>query len=132
MMERLKDVFVVDDDKIYHFILKNLLNRNDSRIKPSFFENGQDALEILKEKIVTNNYPDLILLDINMPIMDGWQFLEEYRKLKRDFDIPTKVYMITSSVDVVDQTRARHFENEISKYYVKPINEHDLSKIFAN
>lgn len=131
-MNRYKDIFVVDDDKIYHFILKNLLRRNDISGTTSFYENGLDALEGLKTKIVTNDYPDLILLDINMPIMDGWQFLEEYRKLRETHDIPTKVYMVTSSVDVVDQDRARAFEAEIAKYYVKPINEQDLSRIFAN
>lgn len=131
-MRKFKDIFVVDDDKIYHFILRNLLQKNAICTEPSFFENGQDALDILKQKIVTNNFPDLILLDINMPIMDGWQFLEEYRKLKENHNIPTKVYMVTSSVDIVDQARALQFRKEIAKYYVKPINEHDLSKIFAN
>jgi len=131
-MRKFKDIYVVDDDKIYHFILRNLLSKNDICTETSFFENGQDALQILKEKTVTNDYPDLILLDINMPIMDGWQFLEEYRKLKEDHDIPTKVYMVTSSVDTVDKARAQMFEKEIAKYYVKPINEHDLSRIFAN
>ncbi len=131
-MNKVKNVFVVDDDKIYHFILKNLLDKNAISIEPSFFENGLDALENLKQNIVDNEFPDLILLDINMPIMDGWQFLEEYRKLKEDFDIPTKIYMITSSNDILDMTRAKRYENEIAKYYVKPINELDVCKIFVN
>lgn len=131
-MNKFKDVFVVDDDKIYHFILKNLLNKSDIGIRPSFFENGQDALDILKEKVNSNNMPDLILLDINMPVMDGWQFLEEFRKLKSDFNFSTALYLISSSNDILDINRAKDFESEISQYLLKPIDAEDLCKIFLN
>ncbi len=131
-MIKYKKVFVVDDDRIYHFILKNLLSKNEIDINPCFFENGFDALEILKERIVNNNLPDLILLDINMPIMDGWQFLEEFRKLKSDFELPTPVYLVTSSNDILDLQRAKVYENEISNYLLKPINELDVCNIFLN
>lgn len=127
-----KEVFVVDDDKIYHFILKNLLSRNKIAINPSFCENGYDALEILKEKIKTNNIPDVIMLDINMPVMDGWQFLEEYKKLKADFNLQTPIYLITSSNDIMDINRAKGYQNEISDYFLKPIDEADICKIFLN
>lgn len=130
-MIKYRKVFVVDDDKIYHFILKNILNKNDIAIDPSFFENGQDALEILKEEISSNNFPDMILLDINMPIMDGWQFLEEFRKLKSDHNLTIQVYLVTSSNDILDLKRASTFENEISDYFLKPINEADICKLFA-
>ncbi|MDR6967941.1 CheY-like chemotaxis protein [Flavobacterium arsenatis] len=131
-MKNYKKVFVVDDDKIYHFILKNLLSKNEISICPCFCENGLDALEILKEKISTNNIPDVIMLDINMPIMDGWQFLEEYKKLKADFNLQMPIYLITSSNDVLDVNRAKVYENEISDYFLKPINEADICKIFLN
>jgi len=130
-MIKYRKVFVVDDDKIYHFILKNILNKNDIAIDSSFFENGQDALEILKEEISSNNFPDMILLDINMPIMDGWQFLEEFRKLKSDHNLTIQVYLVTSSNDILDLQRADSFQNEISDYFLKPINEADICKLFA-
>jgi len=131
-MIKYKKVFVVDDDRIYHFILKNLLSKNDIAVNPSFFENGFDALEILKERIAGNDLPDLILLDINMPIMDGWQFLEEFRKLKTDHKLLTPVYVVTSSNDAIDLQRAKSYENEISNYFIKPIDEIDICKIFLN
>jgi two-component system chemotaxis response regulator CheY len=125
-------VFVVDDDKIYHFILKNLLSKNAIAISPCFCENGFDALEKLKEKITTNNLPDVIMLDINMPVMDGWQFLEEFKKLKADFNLQTPIYLVTSSNDALDINRAKAYENEIVDYFIKPINEEDICKIFLN
>lgn len=132
-MTKYKKVFVVDDDRIYHFILKNLLNKNEIEVNPSFFENGFDALEILKQKITNNDLPDLILLDINMPIMDGWQFLEEFKKLKINHDfLQTPIYVVTSSNDSIDLQMAKSYENEISNYFVKPINELDICNIFLN
>lgn len=131
-MTKYKKVFVVDDDRIYHFILKNLLNKNEIEVNPSFFENGFDALEILKQNIRANDLPDLILLDINMPIMDGWQFLEEFRKLKVSHQLQTPIYVVTSSNDAIDLQMAKSYENEISNYYIKPINELDICNIFLN
>lgn len=131
-MKNYKKVFVVDDDKIYHFILKNLLNKNGICVTPCFSENGLDALETLKQKISTNTLPDVIMLDINMPVMDGWQFLEEFKKLKADYNLQTPIYLITSSNDNVDIDKAKVYENEISDYFLKPINEADICKIFLN
>lgn len=131
-MTKYKKVFVVDDDRIYHFILKNLLSKNEIEVKPSFFENGFDALEILKQNISANDLPDLILLDINMPIMDGWQFLEEFKKLKVNHQLQTPIYVVTSSNDAIDLQMAKSFENEISNYYIKPIDELDICNIFLN
>lgn len=131
-MEKFKKVFVVDDDKIYHFILKNLLSKNGVSIKPCFCENGLDALAALKDKINSNNLPDVIMLDINMPVMDGWQFLEEFKKLKVTFNLQTPIYLVTSSNDILDINRAKLYKNEISDYFLKPINETDICKIFLN
>ena len=62
---KFNNVFVVDDDKIHHFIIKKLLENNDIAIEPVFFENGLDAINDLKEKINNGGMlPDLILLDI--------------------------------------------------------------------
>ena len=83
-MSKFKDVFVIDDDKVFHFIIKKLFSKNNIDINPSFYMNGLEAIEEIKEKISNGvTMPDLILLDINMPIMDGWQFLDEFRKTKK-------------------------------------------------
>ena len=131
-MEKFKKVFVIDDDKIYHFILKNLLAKKGIGITPHFYENGLEALEVLKDSIEKNAMPDMILLDINMPVMDGWQFLEEYRKLKASYNLQTPIYMITSSNDQTDLDRAKDYQTEIAEYVLKPLNEVDLCRLFLN
>ena len=130
-MNKYKNIFIVDDDKTYQFILKNLLKKTEFDIQPLFFENGQDALKILIEKIENNACPDLILLDINMPVMNGWQFLEEVRLLKFKFIFNTNINLITSSNDIMDLRRAKSFENEISNYYLKPITLDDILNMFV-
>jgi CheY-like chemotaxis protein len=125
------DVFVVDDDKIFHFIIKKLLISNNINVEPRFFENGLQAIEGIKSKLDNEEAaPDLILLDINMPILDGWQFLEEFKKLKKRIQKEISIYIISSSDNTVDRNKAKDFKDEIKDYYLKPITIEGLRSIF--
>ena len=128
---KFNNVFVVDDDKIFHFIIKKLLANNNIDVTPSFFENGFDAIEKLKSKLNDGeNPPDLILLDINMPILDGWQFLEEFKLLKKKLNKEIIIYIISSSDNHVDVSKAKDFKDEVKNYYLKPMTIDDIKIIF--
>lgn len=128
---KFKNVFVVDDDKIVHFIIKKLLSANNIDVNSSFFENGYEALKDLKNKLDTiEHLPDLILLDINMPIVDGWQFLEEFKLLKNSIAKKITIYIISSSDNAVDRIRAEEFNDEISDYFLKPVTVESIKSIF--
>lgn len=128
---KFNNVFVVDDDKIFHFIIKKLLANNNIDVTPSFFENGFDAIEKLKSKLNDGeNPPDLILLDINMPILDGWQFLEEFKLLKKKLNKEIIIYIISSSDNHVDVSKAKDFKDEVKNYYLKPMTLDDIKIIF--
>ena len=130
---KFNDVFIVDDDKIFHFIIKKLLANNNIDVTPSFFENGFDAIEKLKSKLHNGeNPPDLILLDINMPILDGWQFLEEFKLIKKQLDKEIVIYIISSSDNHVDVNKAKDFKDEVKNYYLKPMTLDDIKTIFNN
>lgn len=130
-MNKFNEVFVVDDDKVYHYILKKLLKKNNVNITSHFFENGHDAMEVLKSNSEKGGaMPDLILLDINMPIMDGWQFLEEFQKIKDTLLKDTTIYMISSSNSYVDLEKVKEFPEDVMDYFMKPVSYEDICKIF--
>jgi CheY-like chemotaxis protein len=131
-MSKFKEVFVVDDDKVFHFIIKKLFTKNNIEINPSFYLNGLEAIENIKEKISQGiRLPDLILLDINMPIMDGWQFLDEFRHTRKSKpDEKTVIYLVSSSDSQSDINKAKEYQDQIKDYFFKPMTLEDLQKIF--
>jgi CheY-like chemotaxis protein len=122
----------IDDDEVYQYTITRSVNANQLAKKILIFSDGEQAMWFLIDNIANNeNLPDIIFLDINMPIMDGWQFLTEYIKLKPRLGKTITIYLITSSVDPADYEQAKKI-SEISDYIVKPIHPQMLKEIIEN
>lgn len=130
-MKKINNLFIIDDDKIYHFLFKNLLKQNGIDVNTTFFTNGHEAIEYIRKCEDASILPDLILLDVNMPIMNGWQFLEEYRKMFTTLPKQSVIYMISSSNDEVDIKRAKDYGEVVKDYFLKPICKEDIDRIFV-
>jgi len=122
-------VCIIDDDEIYQFVATRTIEVLKLAEKILVFSDGEQAIKFLIDNIANNeNIPDVIFLDINMSIMDGWQFLEEYVNLKPRIEKKIPIYMVSSSVDPVDLERAKKI-SEISDYIIKPLTPEYLKAI---
>ncbi|WBU89341.1 response regulator [Cellulophaga omnivescoria] len=126
------NVCIIDDDDIYQFTIVKTIKALGLAKKIMVFSDGEEAKDFMLDNI-KNNYelPDVIFLDNNMPIMDGFQFMEEYTKFKPQLDKKITVYMVSSSVDPVDIERANNV-SEINGYIIKPIKPGQLKSIIEN
>jgi CheY-like chemotaxis protein len=128
-MKKLLKTSIVDDDRIYIFGLSKLIEMNDFCQELQVFNNGKEALDnFLQDIEAGNELPEVILLDINMPVMDGWEFLDEYVKVKHKIKNKVKIYMVSSSVNLSDIDKAKTYD-DIVDYVIKPIKSSDLQKI---
>ncbi|MEQ9306119.1 MAG: response regulator [Marinoscillum sp.] len=124
-MKKLDCILLVDDDEDCNFFHSRLIKKMDcaSRIEVKY--DGQAALKFLKSN--KDFAVDLILLDINMPVMDGWNFLEEYDLLE-DQKKSNAVIMVSSSLNPDDRKRASS-KGVVSDFATKYLNEQSMLKI---
>ena len=123
-MKKINTVCIIDDDPIFRFGTKKLMETIDVQLDFLVYKNGKEALDGLSSKVKLNaNLPDVILLDLNMPIMDGWQFLDQLFTIPDAVGIP--IYIVSSSVDSRDIDKAKTY-NMVSNYILKPFS---LSKV---
>lgn len=128
----MKFICLVDDDKIYQTIVLKQLAKIAEDCRIVALDDGEEAIGAIKKMILDKaDLPDLILLDLNMPFMDGWDFLNEFKMLKGYTSKKINIVIVTSSVDERDLSRAREYE-EVSGYMVKPVIMTDLKKVVAS
>lgn len=128
----LKTIWVIDDDPIYQIIVNKVIQKSGLFSSVSSFTNGKDAIDALKMTLENNEMPpNIILLDINMPIMDGWEFMEEMVLLKSKIKELIHIYIVSSSIAFEDKSKAKNY-SEIIAYLSKPVNSNDLILIAAN
>lgn len=128
-MGKIKHCCIIDDDPIFIYGTKRLMKETDFCDSITVFNNGEDALVGLKEiHQISNELPEVIFLDLNMPIMNGWEFLDEFVKLPNESLTTTVIYLISSSVDARDIDKVKEYEL-ISNYILKPITTQDFETV---
>jgi two-component system, chemotaxis family, chemotaxis protein CheY len=123
------NIFLVDDDHIYQFTAKKTLESMGLSQQVSIFPDGEKAIGFIKGHLSDpDTLPDIIFLDINMPIMDGWQFVSEFQQL--DFPKKIALYMVSSSVDDNDMRRSKEY-NVINDYIIKPVGRTRFEQLLS-
>jgi len=130
-MKKIKSICIIDDDPITVFGIKKMLNSFDLADEIKTYVNGKEAIDEISEMLEQNiPIPEVIFLDINMPIMDGWQFLEKFLSLKVETKI--RINIVTSSIDPYDKQQWERFKtatHHLIEFKNKPIRKNDILEI---
>jgi CheY-like chemotaxis protein len=127
-MTKIKNVMLIDDNPNDNFFHQRVLSKFDKSIHVQVNEDAVSALEQLKEPSDAGTKPDIIFLDINMPIMNGWEFLEEYKKLVPEKQIDLIIIMLTTSDNPADIVKVKEY-NFVSDFRTKPLTMEMIKEI---
>lgn len=128
MRKKLSSILLVEDDEVTNFISQMVIKKLDCAEQVHIAWNGADALDYLKNPGYSK--PELILLDINMPGLNGWEFLEEYTKLKEEEKGQVVVVMLTTSLNPDDKRRADN-NPSIAGFRNKPLTPALMEEILT-
>lgn len=130
-MKTIKSICIIDDDPITVFGMRKILESVVECDTIDTFANGKLAIDEMKNRVVKKlSIPEVVFLDINMPIMDGWQFLAEFIELPISKSI--RVNIVTSSIDTADHDRWKKFESKTHHtltFNNKPLRKENLAEI---
>jgi CheY-like chemotaxis protein len=126
---KLKCVLLIDDDEIINFLNHHVLKNAGIAQSIEIAETVKDALQLLEYNEVEGSpFPELIFLDLNMPGMSGWDFIEEYKKIKNESGLHSIIIVLTTSVNPDDNMRANKI-SEIAEFRSKPMTNAMVNEI---
>lgn len=123
---------IIDDDDMYVNLITRIIDVKKLSKNLLIFDNGKKALDHFVNALKTlekRGIPQLILLDLNMPVMDGWQFLDALGKHKFENLNDTTIYIVSSSINPADIERSKAIER-VTDFLIKPVNFEQLEKVF--
>lgn len=129
MKTKLNCILLVDDDHEDCFFHRIVIEKMDMTKSIQVARNGLEALDFLRKE--DQVIPELIFLDINMPKMNGWEFLEEYKHLDPKQKARITILMLTTSANPADLKRAQEME-DVTGYKTKPLSVEMLNEIIDN
>ncbi|MEP6465209.1 MAG: response regulator [Parafilimonas sp.] len=124
-------VLLIDDDTIYQFVSCKTLESTGYISKIKVCSNGEEAYKFLENNMRNaDELPDVILLDVNMPVMNGWQFLDAYKYLRPNLSKEIHLFIVTSSMNDQDKEYSKRY-NCVQDYIVKPLAKDKISEILS-
>lgn len=129
MKKRLNRILLIDDDRITNFLNETTIKSHGCCETIIVKTDGQKAIDFLKE--ITTDYeqcPELIFLDINMPYVNGWEFLELYKELPQELRSRITIVMLSSSMNKYDKERAENMD-EVAEFRNKPLTKKILGEV---
>ncbi|WP_062061307.1 response regulator [Aquimarina longa] len=133
MPQNKERICIIDDDSIYINLVSKIIEVKKLSETIIIFRNGKEAMDFFLKSIerdTEDQIPQVIFLDLNMPVMDGWEFLKEFSKIKNKISEKIDLYVVSSSIDSRDIERAKSIDL-VSDYLSKPVRIDDFEKILV-
>ncbi len=128
-----RSICIIDDDKVYAFGIKKIIKNLLPEDKVTTYQNGKEALEQLKQLQADNeDLPDFILLDIDMPEMNGWDFLKEFESVRNTVTKHIEIFVISSRIESGKENIYQvEWDNKVAKFIPKPVDAERLKEILG-
>ena len=129
MSSKIANLWIIDDDPMASFYIKRVAVLGEVASTITIYDKAQWAIDyLLHHKQSQQHLPDIILLDIYMPELDGWGFLEQFGEIKSQLEKNIDIYIISSSGHDRDLTKAKTFP-EVKAYLQKPVTKEQLMEL---
>lgn len=123
----MKIVYIVDDDGIFRKVISKYIRKRSHTVME--FDNGRQVIKRIKEDIKKNTLPNCILLDVRMPVLDGWETLDELLDISKKNNIKFNITIMTSSISKNDMTVYSEKYRKYAKYYLKPLTKDEITEV---
>ncbi|GMV78444.1 MAG: response regulator [Chitinophagaceae bacterium] len=128
-MPKFKNILLVEDDAITKLVCERIIKIYDFSENIVFKENGKEAIDYIQELLTAQQpLPEIIFLDINMPVMNGWEFLKEYEKLLTQCSHTPQIFILSSTANPEDFVSANSFKT-VNSVLAKPLTKEHLDNI---
>lgn len=124
-------IFLVDDDEIFNYLNKAVINHTDEHIQVKAFQSGEELLSYISKNKETIVFPEIMFLDIRMPNIDGFELLEILSKDESKPFADTKIYMLSSTLDHRDLEKAKQY-SMVKDFLSKPLTKEMLQGILVS
>jgi CheY-like chemotaxis protein len=132
MDNEVQSILLIDDDDINNFLSKELISLYWPSAQVTDIMYVEEAINFLKKTIYHGQaLPDVILVDLNMPILNGWDFVEAFEKFDPIATKNTRIYIYSSSVYYKDIEKSKQYPC-VKKFYTKPITQKQVVEIMDN
>jgi len=129
MKEKIREILLIDDNEADNYLHSLIIEEVDCAEQVTAVNNGKEAIKYISQLLEEGkNWPELIFLDINMPVMDGWEFLDAYNELKGIEEHPKIIMMLTTSLNPDDRSTAEE-NKRVTSFMNKPLTIESLTAI---
>ena len=127
----MKTIFLIDDDPIFVYLTRRIIGSIKCPCEIREFKDGELAMSYLYEmRDEAESLPDIIFLDLSMPVMDGWEFLNQYSELKPKLKKEIALFIVSSSISPQEVERSKSYL-AVTDFLIKPVEKGKIVEIMG-